>query len=345
VTTPGPVPRWILRVLTALCLVACGSMALPFLAPICWAVVLAVLLVPVQRRLERLFRHRGVAALATVALVGGMVVMPASFVVQRLVVESARGAQILQTRVASGDWRQAMDRQPRLSWAFHWLETRLDLPKAAQEGATRLAEMAGSFLKGSVVELAVLSLTFYLLFYLVRDREAVLAFLRSLSPVSPPEMTLLLRRVADTIWAIAYGTLAVSAVQGFLGGLMFWWLGLPVPLLWGVVMAVLAVVPLLGAFVIWVPTAVFLALEGDWKRALILTVWGMLVVGCSDNLLRPILVGERLRLHSLLVFISVVGGVYRFGSAGLVLGPVLLTVTAVLLEIWKARGERASGAR
>lgn len=102
-------------------------------------------------------------------------------------------------------------------------------------------------------------------------------------------------------------------------------------------MALLAVVPVLGAFVVWIPTALFLALEGSWGKALILTLWGMIVVGGIDNLLRPILVGNRLKLHTILAFMSVVGGLILFGPAGLILGPVALTVTTVLLEIWRSR--------
>ena len=93
----------------------------------------------------------------------------------------------------------------------------------------------------------------------------------------------------------------------------------------------LAVVPVLGAFVVWVPAALFLALEGSWGKALILILWGGLVVGTVDNLLRPILVGNRLKLHTVLAFIAVVGGLILFGPAGLILGPVILTLTTVLL--------------
>lgn len=136
-----------------------------------------------------------------------------------------------------------------------------------------------------------------------------------------------------------YGTLTVSAAQGLLGGLMFWWLGLSAPLLWGMVMAVLAVVPVLGAFLVWIPAALFLALDGSWVKALILAVWGLVVVSGIDNLLRPILVGKRLNLPTVPSFMSVVGGVILFGPAGLILGPVTLTVTVGLVEIWRRRRE------
>jgi predicted PurR-regulated permease PerM len=102
-------------------------------------------------------------------------------------------------------------------------------------------------------------------------------------------------------------------------------------------MALLALVPVLGAFFIWIPAAIFLALDGSWGKAMILTVWGVGVVGTMDNLLCPFLVGKRLKLHTVLAFISMVGGLIVFGVSGLILGPVVLTITMVLLEIWRSR--------
>jgi predicted PurR-regulated permease PerM len=115
---------------------------------------------------------------------------------------------------------------------------------------------------------------------------------------------------------------------------MFWWLGLPAPFLWGLMMSLLAIVPMLGASIIWAPAALFLALEGNIGSALMLTVWGLLIISTIDNLLRPIVVGNRLKLHTVLAFLSVVGGLLLFGTAGLILGPVTLTITIGLLESW-----------
>jgi predicted PurR-regulated permease PerM len=127
---------------------------------------------------------------------------------------------------------------------------------------------------------------------------------------------------------------------------MFWWLGLPAPLLWGAIMALLAIVPVLGAFVVWVPAALYLALSGNWGKALILTAWGGIVIALIDNLLYPVLVGKRLRLHTLPVFIAIVGGIVLFGGAGLILGPVTLALTVALVEVWRRRtaGGRAAEA-
>jgi predicted PurR-regulated permease PerM len=180
-------------------------------------------------------------------------------------------------------------------------------------------------------------LTFYLLFYFLRDRRAVLLSLRSVLPLSKVSIDKVLSHVGDTIHATIYGTLTVAAVQGTLGGLMFWWLGLPAPVFWGLVMAVMAVVPVLGAFIVWMPAVLFLVLEGSWGKALVLAVWGGVVVGGIDNVLYPVLVGNRLKLHTIPAFMAIVGGLFVFGSSGLILGPVTLTVTLSLLEIWRRR--------
>ena len=327
----------VLMAATAVGIYLCYRLALPFLPALAWALALAVVFTPFHRWLESKaeapqpgggdLRPGGRPDRARAGDLRGATARPG-------------GSERRGTHQDEGRVRRvaARARSPAAPGASRRLDRAADdLPGTVKTLATWLTTTAASFVKGSVVEVIGLLLTFYLLFFFLRDRRAALQSLRSLSPLSEAEMDRLFGRVGDTIYATVYGTLAVSAVQGLLGGLMFWWLGLPAPLLWGVVMALLAVVPVLGAFVVWIPAALFLALEGSWGKALILTVWGGLVVGTIDNLLRPILVGKRLKLHTILAFISVVGGLILFGPAGLILGPVALTVTTELLEIWRHR--------
>jgi predicted PurR-regulated permease PerM len=327
----------VLLVVTGSGIYLCYRLAMPFLQALAWALALAVLFTPFQRWLESKFKRPGLSAGIAVLVVGLIVVVPAMFVGQRLILQAAKGAEIIEAKISSGQWRQTLETQPRLASAVDKIERQVDLPGTVKTFTAWLSTTAGSIVKDSVYQVIGFCLTFYLLFFFLRDRRTALQSLRSLSPLSEMEMDLLGGRVRDTIYATVYGTLAVSSVQGLLGGLMFWWLGLSAPLLWGVVMALLAVVPMVGAFVVWIPAALFLASEGSWGKALILTLWGMLVVGTIDNLLRPILVGNRLKLHTVLAFMSVVGGLMLFGPAGLILGPVVLTITLVLLEIWTSR--------
>jgi predicted PurR-regulated permease PerM len=211
----------------------------------------------------------------------------------------------------------------------------LDFQSAVENLTSWATGMSAAFVSGSVWGLVTIIVTFYLLFYFLRDRGTVMAWVREISPLSSGEMDQLFDRIADTVEATIYGTLVVAAVQGILGGLIFWSLGLPSPVFWGLVMGLLAVVPLLGAFAVWVPAAISLTLSGDWSSALILTAWGTVVVGGIDNLLYPILVKAQLRLHTIPTFIAIVGGLIVFGASGLLLGPLIVTVTIFCLEIWR----------
>ena len=322
---------------TALGIYLCYRMALPFVPALTWALALAVLFLPAHRWLQSTVKHSNLAASVSVLVIGLIVVVPLTFVGQRLVSEAVTGADAIRARVESGEWQRVLDAHPRVAPIAHRIERQIDVSGIISTLAASLTNATASFVTGSVIQAIGLLLTFYLLFYFLRDQRAVLLLVRSLSPLSEADMDRLFSRVSDTVYATIYGTLAVAAVQGTLGGLMFWWLGLPAPLLWGLVMGVLAIVPVLGAFIVWIPAALFLALDGSWGKALILALWGGVVVGGIDNMIYPILVGNRLKLHTVPAFMAIVGGLIVFGPAGLILGPVALTITVLLLEIWQSR--------
>lgn len=316
----------------------CYRLMAPFFPAITAALALAVVFVPLQRVLESKLKRPGLAALLSVLVVGLLVIAVATLITQQLVTEAEGGVKFIEQKLASGDWQRQLEPYPQLAALQQVIAQKVDISGAVQTLANWLNVNAGSFLKASAFQLAGVFLTFYLLFFFLRDRRAALGTLRALSPFSDDEMKLVFGRIGNTIDATVNGTLVVSSVQGLLGGLMFWWLGLPAPLLWGVVMAIMALVPVVGAFVVWVPAAMFLALEGSYGKAVILALWGMIVVSTIDNFLRPFLMGKSLRLHTVLAFLSMTGGLIVFGPAGLILGPVGLAVTMVLLEIQRDRG-------
>jgi len=220
---------------------------------------------------------------------------------------------------------------------LQWINERFDIPDLVRSLASQLAEWSGSVVRASFSGVFSLLLTFYFLFYLLRDRKDAVAVIRTSLPLSESEFERVADRVVDTIFATVMGTAAVAALQGGLGGAMFWWLGLPAPVFWGVLMGLLAVVPFLGAFVIWAPAAVLLTLSGDYKSAIILAVWGTIVVGLVDNIVYPMLVGNKLKMHTALSFIAVVGGLMLLGAPGVVLGPLIVAVFLTLIELWRER--------
>lgn len=319
----------------------CFALARPFLSPLTMGLVLGLLLLPLHRRIERYLPWPSVAAFVSVVIAGLVIIVPSLFVAHQLGREAAIGAGYLENLLRHTEWREAAVGYPRMAEAVTWLQQRLNPAGILADLASWLTSRSTLLLRGSVTQLINAILAFYLLFYVLRDRHQARRLLASISPLSDAETDELIRRFSDTVHATVFGTVVVAGVQGALGGLMFWWLSLPSPMLWALVMALLAIVPVLGTFVVWVPAAIFLALNGAWVKAVILTAWGGGLVATVDNLLYPILVGNRLRLHTVPTFIGMIGGMFVFGTPGLVLGPAIIAVTQTLLNILRRRFETA----
>jgi predicted PurR-regulated permease PerM len=225
-----------------------------------------------------------------------------------------------------------------------WVERQVSSPENASVATAWLKTLISRLIKGSVIAVVQMCLTLYFLFYFLRDRVLVLRTIRLVLPLTESETDTLFRRVNDTIHGTLYGTLALSALQGALGGLMYWWLGVPSRWLWVLVMAAFAFVPVVDTLVVWLPAAVYLGLEGRWGEAVGVAGAGSLLIRVLENVLYPVLVKGRLKLHPLAIFVALLGGLLLFGWTGLVLGPVVLTVTTALLEICANRvGGPAAG--
>jgi predicted PurR-regulated permease PerM len=342
--TPEPerVPREpvlvaVLVVATGLAVYVCYLLAAPFLPSIAWALALAIPTHPIYDWLREKLGRRNLAAGLTVFAVAVVIVAPLVFLFQEVVRQAANALSAAQAAITSGEWLGALERYPRLMSFLRWTDSLWDVRGAVERAVTSATPQAASVLAGSFRIAAQFLITFFLLFYFYRDRRPIMNRLRGLIPLSKQEADEVFSRINDTVYATLYGTLAVATVQGTMGGLMFWWLGLPAPLFWGTVMALLAIIPVLGAFIVWIPAAIYLALAGLWIKAIILALWGSLVVGTIDNILFPVFVGERIRVHTVPVFMAVVGGIIVFGASGVILGPVVLAVTYALIDIWRRR--------
>jgi predicted PurR-regulated permease PerM len=330
--------------LTGGLLYLCYAMLVPFMAPLAWALALTVLFVPMHQAIEVRVRRPNIAAMLSVVIIVIAVVVPALLLANRLLGEAASAIEMLRGAVESGAWRRPFDANPTSAQVARWIEARVDLQGLVQGAGAWLTNTAAAMLRGSLVQLVSLLLTFYLLFYFLRDRMTLRRLLRRLTPLPPDDMTRLFGDVFDTVHATVYGSLAIATVQGVLGGVIFAVLGLPAPVLWGLVMGLLSVVPVLGAFIVWVPAALFLLLDGHEVKALVLVLWGAIVVGGIDNLLYPLLVGRRLQLHTAATLMSIFGGVLLFGAPGLILGPVVFSLTRGLLDIWTRRNAQEDAA-
>lgn len=331
-TSPSHVRTAFLLLATLLAVYVCYLITIPFLASVVWALSLAVLFAPFQEYLEKKLRRPSLAAGIALVAIAFIVIVPTFFAVQQLAIQGAQGATFVEGIVQSGEWKKVFSSQPRLSEFVDRFEGRLDLQGIVKSSAEWLTRAAVSILKVSIYQLIDVGMTFYFLFFLLRDRRNAMKTLCRLSPLRIAEMNTIFARVSETVFATVYGSFVVAAVQGVLLAFMFWLLSIPSPILWGMVMGFLALAPVAGAFLVWAPAAVYLALEGRFGSAILLVLWGVLVIVVIDNLLRPVLVGKKLQIHPVFIFVSVVGGIVVFGPSGILLGPMVFTITQVLLE-------------
>lgn len=327
----------VLAAATVASIYLCYKLLVPFLPAITWAVALAIVANPIHDFLCARMKRKPLAAAVAVLLVAIMIVLPLVLISQQLVAQATETAQ----RAKNDHWgdkiKEQLESNPKLAPAYHWIQQRFRPEEHLQRAVTSIGGVIPTVLAGSAAALVQLFIALFTLFFLFRDKGYVLRTLRSFIPLSPNEADAVFTRVRDTIHATVFGHVMTRLVQGFLGGLAFWFLGLPGPVLWGVVMAVVSLIPVLGAFVVWVPAAIYLLVSGHVVKAIIMTAWGALVIGSIDNFLYPVFVGAKLRLHTLSIFFSLLGGLFVFGMSGIVLGPAIVAITMALIDVWRLR--------
>ncbi len=333
--------RWIaLLAATAIALYLCWLMLQPFINVVTWAAVLVIFFYPVHRRLVARTNRPATSALLSSLLVIFTILIPLSLITLAIVNEVANIVQNLQSSQSGIINPQSSFMGRIIGWIGNYVNLEQVLSQKAI--AERLRAMSGTiasstlgFLGGLVGFVVQVFFVIFTMYYLFRDGEKIVLALPTMLPLEREESDRIFARTRDVISASLYGVLVIAVIQGALGGLMFWVLGVPSAIVWAVVMTFLSMIPMAGSFLVWIPAAIYLAATGHWAKAIILTAWGTLVIGTVDNFLRPKLVGERTKLHELLIFFSVLGGLQVFGVIGIVLGPVVLAITLALLDVFR----------
>lgn len=313
----------------------------PFFGAVFWAMVLALMFMPLQRRLRIWLRGRDtLAALATLLICLLIVLVPLGFIVGSMVDEAASFTQ----RVRSGEldlrgyFQQVVDALP--AW-LHGLLGRFglaSLPEVASKLSTALAQGGQAITahalaigQNTLMLLVNLGIMLYLLFFFLRDGRELALQIRRAIPMQAAHTSYLLHKFATVVRATIKGTVVVALVQGLLGGLAFAVLDIRGAVLWGTAMAVLSLLPAVGAALIWAPVAIYLLATGQLGAGIGLMAWGAGVMGMMDNILRPILVGKETKLPDFLVLLSTIGGISIFGVNGFVIGPA---IAALFVAAW-----------
>lgn len=320
---------------------AFGWILLPFYGTVLWGSIIALLFAPLHRWLMPRLKHRRTpAALLTLLIVLVIVVLPLALVSVSL----AREAAAAYERLKSGELNPALYFHGVFDALPNWVTTVLDrfgltdfdtlqkrLTSALVQGSNFVATQAFGIGQNTFEFVASVFITLYLAFFLIRDGETLARAVRQAIPLAPEYKRELLEKFATVIRATVKGNLLVAAIQGALGGLAFWFLGVGAALLWAVLMAFLSLLPAVGAGLVWLPVAIYFLTKGALWQGVALVAYGVFVIGLVDNLLRPVLVGKDTRMPDYVVMIATLGGMAVFGINGFVIGPV---IAAMFIAVW-----------
>ena len=316
----------------------------PFLAPLAWACVIAYLVHPLQERLaQRLAGRENIAAgLLTSAcffvLIGPLTLIGMAFASEAGVLVAALQATVSRLQIASV---QDLADLPAAQSALVWLEGHVGISAdhlrswsvaGAQQLLAPLATIGSRAFLGAFGTVVSFVLTLFLVFFFMRDGRLMLDAVLGLIPVSGHRKQRLMHHIGDVTRAVVFGTLATSVLQGVSLALGWWLVGLPSPVVFGVLAAVLSVLPVGGTAFVWGPGAVWLYAMGHTGAGTFLLVWGTLIVGLADNLLRPLLISGRSHVPTLAVFVGVLGGLAAFGMVGMFIGPVVLSMVVAFVR-------------
>lgn len=331
--------RWIILLATlAGAIYLCWLMLKPFIGVLLWAGVLTVTFGPVHQRILARTKKPNVSAILACLLVILTLGVPAALITWAIIHEITPAVTTLQ----AGFNDLLSPSSPITGPAITWLGEHVDLEMVRAQITEQLGGIGTSLasrtigIVGGVVSIIIEALfVVFVMFYLFRDGKQVRAALSNVIPLRNRQTYEIFVRTREVVSASVHGVLVISVIQGALGGIAFWALGLPSAVLWSVAMMFLSLIPMTGAFVVWIPAAIYLFVKGSWVKALLLTLWGVLVIGMIDNFLRPRLVGERAKLHELFIFFAVLGGLQLFGVLGIVLGPVVLAIALALFDAFR----------
>ena len=317
----------------------------PFLPALAWAAILATVFHPLFSALSRRLRHPRWASALSCVLLTVVIVLPAMFLLFMLAGQSVSAYRMLEARVVPGGpgYFEAIRKASSYQWFL--VKTKgLGMPEPDLGAlAAKAIHIVSEFLVSRsasvfsrithfVVNFLVM---LFALYYLLLRGPGILHELRQLSPLRPEHEEKIIEKFRAITLAALGGSLATALIHGTAGGLIFLFFGLPSPLLWGAVMAFLSLVPVVGTALVWAPVVVYYVLTGAVWKGIILLVVFVGVVGTVDNLVKPVLIRRGTEIDTFWIFLSVLGGIGVFGFLGLFLGPFLVTLCLVLVEIYK----------
>lgn len=310
----------------------------PFAMVLLTAGIVAIIITPVERHVRSWIGHPKISAVIMLILVLAAIVIPL-ITVALLIANQAM--QIIQDTVANPSWVESFDiyTLPLVKVLPDILVTQIaaiNVTELLRGVATWIVQNVGTIFASSADIIFKTFIFFVSLYFFLVDREKIHAEFIALSPLRKTIDENIAKRLIATVRGVVFGSLIIAVIQGILAAIGLTIFGVPGALIWAALVVIAAQVPMLGTSVIMIPAVAYLALSGHVPQAIGLLVWSMVAVGLIDNMLQPFIVGNRTRMHALLILLSMLGGLNAFGPIGFIFGPTILAAFLVVIELYRS---------
>ncbi len=343
----GKYPLYFFIVIFVLILYLFIDLFSPFIFDILWAVILVVVLYPLYDKLLKFTKDREtISSLLMCFFIVLIIVIPFVLITITLAKESVELYSAINGKLSHLTFpgikkfltSEVVIKLNKLTSPFFKLT-----PASFEKSIVTVVKGISGFMMSATKEIfkgfasSFLHFFFFLIltYYFFKYGDPLLKELLKLSPLSYEKEEKIINKFKEVAQATVIGNITTATIQGFLGGLGFVIAGLSSPILWGTVMAFMSLVPILGTFIIWIPASIYLVIIGSCGKAIFLIIWGSTVVGLSDNFIKPLIIQGKTNLHSIIIFFSILGGIKLFGFTGIVLGPIITSLTFVFFEMYK----------
>ena len=332
--------------------------AKPFINALLASAVVAYVFYPIYNKLARVIKYKNLRAALVSAFILMLFLAPLFLVIESAAPDARFVYVRAKQKILTGELLD-VSCPPGKETVLCKISNRIqelvqdpDIKYYLEESVGKVTSFILGTTSGLVFALPVifinLFVTFFAVFYFLRDGKKLIEYVKRIMPINPRHRTRVFKQFEETTHAVVYGSLLIALIQGTLGGLGFWIFGVSSPLLWGLMMAIFALVPFVGTAIIWLPAAVVMiataSAAGDptavWK-GIGLLLYGFFIISGIDNVLKPVLIGDRAKVHPVIILVGVLGGLTVFGFAGFIIGPLVLAVFKAFLDIYRTEYEES----
>lgn len=301
----------------------------PFYTAILGAIIITYIFYPIYRRLNRVIRNKNVCSLILTFFIMIIIILPLLFAANAVLNESVKFYQGVRT-IEVGEQFSA-----KFSEYFgENIDLDMYLREVLNKVSVAVMQTAENAIFSVPQKILFFFITFFIIYYLFKEGKGIVERIKKELPMKETHRQSLSKRFNDIIYATVYGIIITAIIQGIIGAIGLWIFKVPSPILLGLIMIILAMLPFVGAWLIWFPAAIVKLVSGDIGNGIGLLLFGLIIVSTIDNILRPKIIGSRAKIHPVLILLGVLGGLYMFGLVGIIIGPLILAVLVVFLELY-----------